>query len=158
MKLIFTAIAGILISINTNGQSRYLIKFRDKGTNPFSIANPSQYLGTRALQRRTRYNILIDSLDLPVTPRYIDSIRLSGAVTILNASKWLNQISIRTTDAAALAKINSFPFVISSMPIAARANEQITPINKQLEKPADIPLQINETTFSSRLLSSSAKP
>ena len=152
MKLIFTVIAGLLISINTNAQSRYLVKFRDKGTNPFSIANPSQYLSQRALQRRARYNILIDSLDLPVTPRYIDSIRLSGAVTILNTSKWLNQVSIRTTDTSALVKINSFPFVISSMPIAARTYEQITPVNKQLEKPADIPLQTNETIFSSRLL------
>ena len=89
MKLIFTA---------TQAQTRYIVKFKDKGTNHFSIANPSQYLSQRALQRRARYNILIDSLDLPVTPRYIDSIRLSGAVTILNASKWLNQISIRTTD------------------------------------------------------------
>ena len=62
MKIIFTAIAVLLISINTNAQSRYLVKFRDKGTNPFSIANPSQYLSQRALQRRARYNILIDSL------------------------------------------------------------------------------------------------
>lgn len=133
MKPFITAIVCILFSINTNAQSRYIIKLKDKGTNPFSIANPSQYLSARALQRRTRYNILIDSLDLPVTPRYIDSIRLAGTVTILNSSKWLNQVTIRTTDAVAIAKINSFPFVISATAVASRINEQELPVNKKLD-------------------------
>ena len=133
MKPFITAIVCILFSINTNAQSRYIIKLKDKGTNPFSIANPSQYLSARALQRRIRYNILIDSLDLPVTPRYIDSIRLAGTVTILNSSKWLNQVTIRTTDAVAIAKINSFPFVISATAIASRINEQELPVNKKLD-------------------------
>ncbi len=133
MKPFITAIVCILFSINTNAQSRYIIKLRDKGTNPFSIANPSQYLSARALQRRTRYNIVIDSLDLPVTPRYIDSIRLAGTVTILNSSKWLNQVTIRTTDAVAIAKINSFPFVISATAVALRGNEQELPVNKKLD-------------------------
>ena len=133
MKPFITVIVCILFSINTNAQSRYIIKLKDKGTNPFSIANPSQYLSARALQRRIRYNILIDSLDLPVTPRYIDSIRLAGTVTILNSSKWLNQVTIRTTDAVAIAKINSFPFVISATAVASRINEQELPVNKKLD-------------------------
>jgi len=133
MKPFITAIACILFSINVNAQSRYIIKLRDKGTNPFSIANPSQYLSTRALQRRARYNILIDSLDLPVTPRYIDSIRLAGGVTVLNSSKWLNQVTIRTTDAVALAKINTFPFVVSTVAVASRTNELEVPVNKMLD-------------------------
>lgn len=102
--------------------TRYIIQFKDKATNPYSIANPSAYLSTRALARRTRYNIPIDSTDLPVTPRYIDSVRLAGAVTVLNVSKWLNALTIQTTDAAALSKINSFSFVQSSSAIAARVN------------------------------------
>ena len=133
MKPFITVIVCILFSINTNAQSRYIIKLKDKGTNPFSIANPSQYLSARALQRRIRYNILIDSLDLPVTPRYIDSIRLAGTVTILNSSKWLNQVTIRTTDAVAIAKINSFPFVISATAVASRMTEQELPVNKKLD-------------------------
>ncbi|MBS1742179.1 MAG: S8 family peptidase [Bacteroidetes bacterium] len=102
--------------------TKYIVRFKDKGTNPYSINNPSQYLSQRALDRRTRYHIAIDSLDLPVTPRYIDSIRLAGSVSILNVSKWLNQVSIQTTDPAALNKINSFPFVLSTNPVAARVS------------------------------------
>jgi len=120
---------------NSFSQARYIIRLKDKGTSPYSISNPSVYLTNRAIQRRTRYNIAIDSADLPVTPRYIDSIRLSGAVSILNSSKWLNQVAIQTTDAAALAKINTFPFVISNTQIANIKSTVDVPVNKQLDAP-----------------------
>ena len=94
--------------------SKYIIRFKDKAGTPFSINTPSQYLSPRSVQRRVRQNIPLDSTDLPITPRYIDSVRLAGNVTILNKSKWFNEVCIQTTDAGALAKINSFPFVISS--------------------------------------------
>jgi serine protease AprX len=115
--------------------SRYIIRLKDKGTNTYSISNPSQYLTTRAIQRRARYSIAIDSLDLPVTARYIDSIRLAGAVTILNSSKWLNQVAIQTNDAAALSKINSFPFVLNSTPAGAVGLPAPAAVNKQLDIP-----------------------
>ena len=116
-----------------NAQTRYIVRLKDKGTNPFSLSNPSQYLSQRALDRRTRYNIPIDSADLPVTPRYIDSLRLAGAVTILNSSKWLNEVAIKTSDAVAIAKINSFPFVISATAVAALTNGQTQPVNKVMD-------------------------
>ena len=113
--------------------SKYIIRLKDKGTNPFSISNPSAYLTTRSIQRRTRYGIAIDSTDLPITPRYIDSIRLAGTVTILNSSKWLNQVLIQTSDAAALTKINGFPFVLSAGPLAPFNNIKDKPVNKKLD-------------------------
>ncbi len=116
--------------------SRYIIRLKDKAGSSFTISNPVQYLTQRAIDRRKRYNISIDQTDLPVIGAYIDSIRLSGAVTILNVSKWFNQVCIQTTDAAALTKINSFSFVLSSSPIAARANNQISIINKFATEPA----------------------
>ena len=119
---------------NSHAQfSRYIIRFKDKAANPFSISNPSHYLTQRAIDNRTRYNISIDSSDLPVNPNYIDSIRLSGAVTILNSSKWLNQVAIKTTDTAALLKIKSFPFVIDTIPVASVINP--APVNKNLALP-----------------------
>jgi serine protease AprX len=122
MKKLFgcllTALA--LSQIGEAQVTRYIIQFTDKGSNPFSLSNPSAYLSQKAIDRRTRYSIAVDSTDLPITPRYIDSIRMAGAVTILNRSKWLNSVSIETTDAAALSKINSFPFVKSMSGIALR--------------------------------------
>ena len=132
--LLLTCIALAFFTAESNAQfSRYIIRFKDKGTNPYAINNPSQYLTARAIQRRTRYSIAIDSMDLPITPRYIDSIRLAGAVTILNSSKWLNQVAIQTTDAAALAKINAFPFVIGSGPVATIMQTADIAVNKKLD-------------------------
>jgi subtilisin family serine protease len=104
---------------NLNAQ-RYLIKLKDKGFSPYTLANSSQYLSQRAIDRRIRFSIPIDSTDLPVSPRYLDSIRAVPGVTILNASRWLNMVSVTITDGAALAKINSFPFVTASSHIANR--------------------------------------
>jgi serine protease AprX len=128
----------ILFVANCFAQSRYIVKFKNKDTNPFSIANPNAYLSPRALQRRTRHNISIDSTDLPVTPRYIDSVRLAGAVTILNASKWLNQITIRTNDPVALAKINALPFVVNATAVANRNTE--IKVEKKLDGLTDEPI------------------
>ncbi len=136
MKKIILFIFIGLFAAQTNSYaqfSKYIIRLKDKGTNPFTISNPIQYLTQRSIDRRTRYSIAIDSTDLPITPRYIDSIRMAGAVTILNTSKWLNQVLIQTTDAAALAKINGFPFVLSSGPVAPFNIAGDNPVNKKLD-------------------------
>jgi serine protease AprX len=123
---------------NTFAQySRYIIQLKDKAGTPFSIIDPSQFLTQRSISRRTRYNIPVDQSDLPVTPAYLDSIRLAGNVTIINVSKWLNQVCIQTTDAAALSKINTYSFVLASSPIAPRAQSITAPVNKQLDPPKD---------------------
>lgn len=113
------------LAANSEAQtlSRYIIKFKDKATTPYTFNNPEIYLSQHALERRTRHGIAIDSTDLPVTPRYLDSIQSAGNVTILNVSKWLNQVSVQTTDAAALAKIRTYTFVETAAPIAARKAE-----------------------------------
>ena len=120
--------------------SRYIIQLKDKTGTPFTVNNPSQFLSERAIDRRTRYGIAIEQTDLPVNPAYVDSILMAGSVTVLNISKWFNQVCIQTTDATALAKINSFSFVIKSSPIAARPFQSLIPVNKKLDAGEIIPL------------------
>lgn len=131
-KIILLFILTGFLSGKAFSQARYIVRLKDKGNSPYSLSNPSAYLTARAIARRTRYTIAIDSLDIPVTPRYIDSIRLAGTVTILNTSKWLNQVAIQTNDATALTKINSFPFVAG---VSAVGNGFIQPVNKALDVP-----------------------
>ncbi|HYC29156.1 MAG TPA: S8 family serine peptidase [Chitinophagaceae bacterium] len=102
---------------------RHIVQFTDKKGTEGTIANPTAYLSAKAIDRRTKQSIAIDSTDLPISKSYLDSIRSIPNVTILNQSKWLNQILIRTSDAAALARINSFPFVKANTPIAPRIKE-----------------------------------
>lgn len=117
--------------INASAQfTKYVIRFKDKAGTPFTIDNPSAYLSDKAIARRTKQNIAIDETDLPITPRYIDSVRLAGSVIILNKSKWLNQVCIQTTDSLALVKINNLPFVIASQPVMQPVSIQDTRNNK----------------------------
>lgn len=136
MKQLQLILSILLITNCTNSYaqfSRYIIQLKDKAGSPFIITNPSQFLTQRSIDRRTRYNIAVDETDMPVTAAYIDSIHLSGNVTILNVSKWFNQVCIKTTDAAALSKINSFSFVKAAMPVAARIANFIQPVNKKTD-------------------------
>lgn len=100
--------------------SKYIIVLKDKNNTTFSLNNPSAYLSAKSIARRDKQNIIIDSTDLPVNKAYLDSIINAGAVTVLNVSKWLNQVLIQTTDNAALNKIKQFSFVKNTAGIAAR--------------------------------------
>ena len=93
--------------------SRYIIRLKDKNGTTYAISNPSAYLSAKAIARRTKYKISIDSTDLPVKAAYLDSIKAVPNVTILNVSKWLNQVCIKITDASALTTINSFSLWIN---------------------------------------------
>lgn len=97
---------------------RHIVELTDKKGTTHTLANPATYLSAKAIERRTRQKIDIDSTDLPISAAYLDSIRNVPDVTIISVSKWLNQVLIQTDDANALDKINSFPFVRSTREIA----------------------------------------
>ena len=110
--------------------TRHIIELTDKKGTTYSFNNPSAYLSEKAIARRTRYNISLDSTDLPVSKVYTDSISAIPNVKILNTSRWLNQVLIQTTDAGALQKIESFPFVKKSSPVASRPTFAQAPADK----------------------------
>jgi serine protease AprX len=139
----------IIVGFTAQSQySRYIIQLKDKKGTPYSIGNPSAYLSAKAIARRTRFTIATDSTDLPVTPDYIDSIKSVPNVTVLNKSKWLNQVCIQTTDAAALAKINSFSFVKITSPIAARLLPARMPLSNKFDgyHPVPVTARTNDIT------------
>ncbi len=112
MKHILAILFSLIFFCEAKAQyPKLIVEFTNKNTTPHSINNPSQYLSARAIARRTRYNISIDSADLPIVPRYIDSVLSKGAVTLLSRSKWLNQVLIQCTDPIAINKIMALPFV-----------------------------------------------
>lgn len=115
--------------------SSYIVQLKDKKGTAHSLANPSSYLSSKSIERRTRQKITIDSTDLPVSAVYLDSLRSVPNVTIRNISKWLNQVLIRTTDPGAISKINSFPFVKSTGPIGLSSKPaDITPITNKFNE------------------------
>ena len=120
-KLIIVLIGSCFFFTEVQSQfSRYIVKLKNKGGTPFSISAPAAYLSQRAINRRTRYGIAIDSTDLPVTPSYIMQIAAVANITVLNISKWHNSVTIQTSDPNAITTINGFTFVQTVSPIAAR--------------------------------------
>ena len=68
---------------------RYLILFKDKGSNTYSINNPSAFLSSKSLERRRKNRVAITLQDLPISPDYLAQVKASGA-RILFPLKWLN--------------------------------------------------------------------
>lgn len=93
--------------------NRYWIAFTDKNNSPYSLNNPAAYLSQRAIQRRTNQGIAIDSSDLPVNRRYLDSLIAKGA-TVRHTSKWLNGATVEVPNLQVLADIQALPFVRAS--------------------------------------------
>lgn len=82
----------------------------DKQNNPYSLSQPLDYLSQRAIDRRASFGISCDSTDLPVNPNYISTVSALG-VTIHSKSKWLNGITIRTSDSSLVSQVRALPFV-----------------------------------------------
>ncbi len=129
MKNIFFLLLMWCIAPAASAQfNRHIIYFTNKGFNPHTLDQPLTYLSQRSIDRRTRYNIALDSTDLPITPDYLNAVASVSNVTVLGWSKWLNAVAIRTTDPAAITTIESMPFVRSVAPVASRpAATPVTP-------------------------------
>ncbi len=109
LKKAFLFIFILGINLQLKSQDRYVVFLKDKANSPFTISNPSAYLSARAVQRRTKMNISIDSLDLPIPPTYLNAIKNAGAI-ILNKSKWLNTVTVQA-DTAQIINIGALSYV-----------------------------------------------
>ena len=116
MKTIFTyaLILGVLLSFSgtTNAQTNYYfyVQLKNKNNSPYSLSNPSAYLSTRAIARRTTFGIPADSTDLPVNPAYIHQIENLGA-HVHCASKWMNGVTVKLTDSTKMSQVRALSFV-----------------------------------------------
>ncbi len=89
---------------------KYWVQFTDKNESVYSLDNPSEFLSQRALQRRAKQHIIVDSLDIPVNKIYVDSV-LSFGVLLHTRSKWFNGITISVADTTVIPAISNLSFV-----------------------------------------------
>jgi subtilisin family serine protease len=90
-------------------QDRYAVFFKFKPQKEYALASPNKFLTEKAIQRRAREKVPVDSLDLPVTAAYLQGIS-AYSQELLYASKWLNA-AVVVTDAAGKKNIEALPFV-----------------------------------------------
>ncbi len=111
---------------------KFWVAFKDKANSPYTVDKPLVYLSQKAIDRRGRFGIKITEQDFPVNPNYVQQIADMG-VTVLNTSRWLNGISIRTADLATVKKILALPFVSNVEKVGIYSNKDNSKMDYLLE-------------------------
>ena len=62
---------------------KYRISLRDKAATTYSLDRPEEFLSKKAIERRQKQRLAIDSTDLPVCRKYVDAIRKKGVILSL---------------------------------------------------------------------------
>ena len=89
---------------------KYRISIRDKAATTYSLDRPEEFLSKKAIERRQKQRLAIDSTDLPVCRKYVDAIRKKG-VNIVTMGKWDNFVTVSCNDTTLIDKIAKLPFV-----------------------------------------------
>ncbi len=143
---VLTLICLLPVGFAQTAPNKYWVKFTDKINTPYSLNNPSDFLSSRAIQRRLAQNILYSENDLPVDPAYIDSLESTGA-EILTRSKWFNAVTIYTTNQQILNQIQAFSFVQAIQKVAQLKTNHYEQVNLYREVRQDnsaYPFSIND--------------
>ena len=111
-RLIFVAVVA-LMALKASAQQdtlKYRISLTDKSATTYRLDQPEKFLSQKAIARRRRQNLAIDSTDLPVCRKYIDAIREKG-VRIVTTGKWDNFVTVSCNDSTLMDGIAGLPFV-----------------------------------------------
>ena len=142
MRTVLVGVILFLSSVKLFAQyPKWIIQFTDKNNSPYSLNQPIAYLSQKAIDRRTKQQIPIDSSDLPVNSSYIQQVLAKGNVTYLSQAKWMNQILIYCTDNATIDAINQLPFVKKTQAIGL-----LVSTHKE-EKPKEPIQKLNKSSF-----------
>lgn len=134
LLMFFVLGAGYYASAQRN-YDLHFIAFKDKTNSDYSLFKPQAYLSEKALMRRAKQQILIDSTDLPVNINYINLIEKEG-LTIHNVSRWLNGVLVvgELSAVEAIAKKHA-DFVVSVEAIGfVRKANYATPTNNRYKE------------------------
>lgn len=116
MKRLIVLTAFVLSLVGASAQQdtlKYRILLKDKAATTYSLEHPEAFLSQKALERRQRQHLPVDSTDLPVCGKYLDEIRKQG-VRIVVAGKWENFVTVSCNDTTSIDRIAALPFVRST--------------------------------------------
>lgn len=97
----------------TQDTLKYRIYLTDKSATTYSLQHPEAFLSLKALERRARQHLRVDSTDLPVCAEYIKTIREEG-LKIVAVGKWNNFVTVSCNNRRKIEKVKRLPFVRST--------------------------------------------
>lgn len=110
---IVTLLALAVVTIGVSAQQdtlKYRISLTDKAATTYSLSRPQEYLSPKAIARRQKQQLAIDSTDLPVCRTYIEAIQAKG-VMVVAQGKWENFVTVSCNDPKQIDDIARLPFV-----------------------------------------------
>jgi subtilisin family serine protease len=113
----FLIVLFLFVSLAATAQGedtlKYRISLKDKAGTVYSLSRPHEFLSEKAINRRSRQHLPVDSTDLPVCRQYIDAIKGLG-VRVIVTGKWDNFVTIACSDTTLVDKLARLPFVRST--------------------------------------------
>lgn len=109
IKFLAFMLLGMAISGSLAAQDRYAVFYKYKPQVSLSLDKPLEFLSQKAIDRRSKEGVLADSLDLPVSQKYVDEVSQKSDY-ILYSSKWFNA-TLLVTDAINVKELEALPFV-----------------------------------------------
>lgn len=103
---------------------RYTLK--DKQGSSYSLEHPGRWLSHKAVERRKRQGLTVDSTDLPVSAKYLRQMenslsqrqpgekRSKAEWVIVGTSRWNNTVLVRANDSTLLRRLSSLDCITKS--------------------------------------------
>ena len=107
--VLFLLIGLFCLPFLTFGQERYAVHYKYKSTVEFNLEEPESFLTQRAIERRLKEGVELDSTDLPVSREYIEEVTAKTELVHYH-SNWLNA-SVVVATAEQVEEISQLPFV-----------------------------------------------
>ena len=126
----------MLVSMGFSLQAQKTYKYRiiltDKVGTEYSLSRPQDFLSQRALERRQRQQLPVDSTDLPVSRSYMEALKEVG-MNIVVTSKWNNTVVLEVSDTTLMDKVKEMSFVTGVKKVWTQP-DSIPPRNKSRKK------------------------
>lgn len=88
----------------------YRVYLKDKKGGSYSLRHPEKFLSAKALARRERQGLAVDSTDLPVSSKYIGTLRHDG-YQVVGGSRWNNTVLIASPKGDIAPRLEGLNFV-----------------------------------------------
>ncbi|AUC22931.1 MULTISPECIES: S8 family serine peptidase [Polaribacter] len=103
----------LIFCFQVSAQEDVWVFIKDKPQETSFLSNPTLMLTQRALDRRSKLNIPLDSKDVPVDEAYYNQLNNDKTVTVLGKSKWLNAVHVQGEVAAINTLMSNYSFIAS---------------------------------------------
>lgn len=107
----------------------FRVTLRDKHGTPFTLHQADRFLSGKAVERRRRQCLDVDSTDLPVSPVYVRRVVETG-VEVVGRSKWNNTLLVKTCGREQMKAVEALPCVKAVKMVWAAPDSVARPVER----------------------------